>query len=230
MTPEAGAARPPDSSVRLQRKSAGGSVADHVRKLIFDGELRGGDRIPQQEIAEALGVSRIPVREGIVALEREGLVTVEPHRGAFVNRFDRETIEDHYELFGVISGHVARRMAERASPEDLAELEEACTAVECARDSSAMRLQADHFWMVLGRVGGSRRLNGLMQTFASLVPGSFFDVVPDSIPVARAGFRQIAEAIRRGDGDAASACCIRMMRAHVDNVVRVHEERKAAKR
>jgi DNA-binding GntR family transcriptional regulator len=216
------------SPARLERKSAGGSVADHVRKLIFDGELRGGDRVPQQEIAETLGVSRIPVREGIVALEREGFVTIEPHRGAFVNRFDRETIEDHYELFGVISGHVARRMAERASPEDLAELEDVCQAVELADDSSAMRLHADHFWMVLARVGGSRRLNGLMQTFASIVPGSFFDIVPDSIPVARRGFREIAAAIRRGDGDAAAAACIQMMRAHVDNVVRVHEERKAA--
>jgi DNA-binding GntR family transcriptional regulator len=213
--------------VRLARKSAGGSVADHVRKLIFDGELRSGDRVPQQEIAEALGVSRIPVREGIVALEREGFVRVEPHRGAFVNRFDRETIEDHYELFGVIAGHVARRMAERASPEDLAELEEICEAVERAHDSSAMRLQADHFWMVLARVGGSPRLNGLMQTFASIVPGRFFDVVPESIPVARSGFREIAAAIGRGDGDAASACCIQMMRAHVDNVVRAHEARKA---
>ena len=56
----------------LFETSTGARVAEYVRGLIFEGRLRAGDRVLQAEIAQALGVSRIPVREGLVALESEG--------------------------------------------------------------------------------------------------------------------------------------------------------------
>ena len=56
----------------LVRRNVGEIVADHIRRLVFDGSLADGERVPQREIAEALGVSSIPVREALVALEREG--------------------------------------------------------------------------------------------------------------------------------------------------------------
>ena len=59
-----------DPKGRLVRQNASEAVAAHVRRLVFDGKLRQGDKVPQQEIADALGVSRIPVREALVALER----------------------------------------------------------------------------------------------------------------------------------------------------------------
>ena len=56
----------------MDRRSSGDLVAVHIRSLIFNGELRQGDRMRQDEIAQRLGVSRIPVREAIIALDREG--------------------------------------------------------------------------------------------------------------------------------------------------------------
>ena len=61
-------------------------------------------RVPQDAIAQDLGVSRIPVREALIVLEREGWVTNEMHRGAFINALDEPTVHDHYELFGLIYG------------------------------------------------------------------------------------------------------------------------------
>ncbi|HUS60753.1 MAG TPA: GntR family transcriptional regulator, partial [Acidimicrobiales bacterium] len=58
----------PVESVR--RRSSGAHAADYIRRLIFEGELRQGERVPQDEIADALSLSRIPVREGLIALER----------------------------------------------------------------------------------------------------------------------------------------------------------------
>jgi len=52
--------------------SSGDQAALYIRRLMFDGDLRPGTRVPQDEIAQALGVSRIPVREALIALEREG--------------------------------------------------------------------------------------------------------------------------------------------------------------
>jgi DNA-binding GntR family transcriptional regulator len=51
------------------RRSSGEQAAIYIRGLIFQGRLRQGDRVPQDEIARTLGVSRIPVREALLSLE-----------------------------------------------------------------------------------------------------------------------------------------------------------------
>ncbi len=61
----------------ITRRSSGDEAARFIRRAIFDGTLRPGARVPQDQVAEALGISRIPVREALIALEREGWVTIE---------------------------------------------------------------------------------------------------------------------------------------------------------
>jgi DNA-binding GntR family transcriptional regulator len=56
----------------FSRVSSGEQVRQYVRRRIFDGVLKQGQRVPQDAIAKTLGVSRIPVREALIALEREG--------------------------------------------------------------------------------------------------------------------------------------------------------------
>ena len=84
-----------------------------LRPKILD--LKPGTRVPQDDIARVLGVSRIPVREALIALEREGWVTIEMHRGAFVNALDEQAARDTYELFGLVYGFAVRRANGRAS-------------------------------------------------------------------------------------------------------------------
>ncbi len=57
---------------KIVRTPSGEYIASHIRRLIFEGELRPGMRVPQDAIAQDLGVSRIPVREALIVLEREG--------------------------------------------------------------------------------------------------------------------------------------------------------------
>src|SRR5438552_1306263 len=76
------------------RRSSGEQAAAYTRRLIFEGELRPGDRVPQHDVAEALALSRIPVREALIALEREGWVTIELNRGAFINALDADAVRD----------------------------------------------------------------------------------------------------------------------------------------
>ena len=82
---------------------------EHIKRLIISRTLQAGDRVPQDEVAEALGVSRIPVREALIALGHEGWVTLETHRGAFVNEISEAAVRDHYELLGLLHGLAARR-------------------------------------------------------------------------------------------------------------------------
>src|SRR6184192_3460414 len=100
---------------RLARRSSGDEAALLIRRMIFDGELRPGERVPQDDVAAMLGISRIPVREALIALEREGWITIEMHRGAFVNDLDEQAVRDHYALFGVVYGFAVRRALDRGN-------------------------------------------------------------------------------------------------------------------
>lgn len=210
---------------RLARPNAGSAVVEHVRRLVFDGQLRQGDKVPQQEIADALGVSRIPVREALVALERDGVVTIEPHRGAFVNAFDPAAIEDHYELYGLVYGHATRRTAERADERTRVELERLAAAIADASDPESLFERVGHFHAVIHQVGGSPRLRAILRSLSAIVPGNFFAVIPGSKEIVREGFSDIAAAIRARDAREAEARCRAMHRAHGAGVTRYLKER-----
>ena len=126
----------PDGSA--VRQASGEHAATYIRRLIFDGELQQGSRLPQDQIARALGVSRIPVREAVVALEREGWVTTRLHKGAFINSFDEDTIRDHYGLFALIYGLAVRRTIARNDPEVIARLGELAREVASTDDPAAV--------------------------------------------------------------------------------------------
>jgi DNA-binding GntR family transcriptional regulator len=80
-----------------------------LRRAIVAGELRPGQRIPQEEVATQLGVSVAPVREALRTLEQEGQVTYLPRRGYFVTALRIEDLEEIYELRSILEAHAARR-------------------------------------------------------------------------------------------------------------------------
>ena len=67
-------------------------VVAHVVNLLLTGKLRTGDRLDRNEIAEELGLSRVPVQEAVVQLEHDGVLSTRYHRGAFVERFDEDVV------------------------------------------------------------------------------------------------------------------------------------------
>jgi DNA-binding GntR family transcriptional regulator len=73
-------------------------VAAYLREAILGGELRPGMRIRQEEVAERLGASRLPVREALRMLEAEGLTEHEPHKGARVPRLSQHEVDVVYQM------------------------------------------------------------------------------------------------------------------------------------
>ena len=90
-----------------------GTIAQHavegLRRALIAGELAPGDKIRQEEIAAALGVSLSPVREALATLEQEGQVTYLPRRGYFVTEFDVDDLREIYELRALLEERAARR-------------------------------------------------------------------------------------------------------------------------
>jgi len=201
---------PPRAS-RVDRRSVSEIVADHIRERVFHGDLRDGERVPQREIAEALGVSSVPVREALAALQREGVVTIEPNRGAFVNGLDADVIREQFFIFGRVYGLATRVTAERAEPEVVATLRDLAARIGSERDLDALLALSIEFQMTIANRGGSKRLRALFTPLAGLVPGNFYVTVPGSADVARRGVAEMAAAIAAKRPSAAEQACWRLI-------------------
>ena len=88
-------------------------VAGEIRAAILRGDLPPGSRVKQEDLAGKLGVSREPVRQALLLLQREGLVQAEPNRGALVAPLDRERISDVYGLREAVETTVVATLARR---------------------------------------------------------------------------------------------------------------------
>jgi DNA-binding GntR family transcriptional regulator len=191
----------------VARRSVGEVVADHIRQLVFFGELRDGERVPQREIAEALGVSSVPVREALASLQREGVVTLEPNRGAFVNGLDADVVKEQFHIFGRIYGLATKLTAERAEPSVLAQLAELAARIDSERDFDALLALSIQFELRIVDAGGSKRLRALIAPFSRIVPGNFYVSIPGSADVTRRGVAAMAKAIAAGRAEAAEKAC-----------------------
>ena len=88
-------------------------LVDALRESILTGRYAPGTRLVQDDLAEAFGVSRIPLREALRRLEGEGLVVISPNRGAIVRPLAPKDVVDLYDLRLALEALVLRRAAER---------------------------------------------------------------------------------------------------------------------
>lgn len=121
------------SNLRLSdRSTLHQRVVARLREAILKGELKPGERLVQEELAEAMGVSRMPIREAIRQLEKEGLVTVEAHKGAVVTPLTTEDIEEIYELRAMLESEAVHRSLPHLTAEDKRKLKELLDAMKQA--------------------------------------------------------------------------------------------------
>lgn len=204
----------------LLRPTSTQQVADYIRRQIFEGKLTVGDRVPQDEIAAELGVSRVPVREAVIALDREGWVMIAPHRGAFVVGLDENAVRDHYELLGRAYGYGAYRAAQRATPEEISGLEAIHASLQQAADPQEFNGLNMEFLRRLVILARSRRVSATIRLMAvPIVPGDFFVEIPQAIKVHKRHLRLIMKALRAGDGEAADRELVATLRQEADLVV-----------
>lgn len=149
-------------------------VSKYIRDLILSGALVPGARLDQDDIAAQLGTSRLPVREALISLEAEGLVNNIPRRGAFVASLDEQDIEDHYEMFGLLSGIAAERAAAVATNELIKSLTDICTEMRSTQDPDAHDRLNNTFHLLINRAGSSGRLRAVLRTLSASMPTSFF--------------------------------------------------------
>ncbi|MDE2572007.1 MAG: GntR family transcriptional regulator [bacterium] len=106
----------------LDRTSTACKVADYLRARIATGRLQPGDRIPELGVCAALSVSRSPVREALMQLAQEGLVTIVPYKGALVSPLERKRFEDLLHFRVALEEFAVSRAIEIAQDAEIAQL------------------------------------------------------------------------------------------------------------
>lgn len=129
-----------------------------LRSDIVSGELPFGSRLIIEDLAIRYGVSHMPVREALRVLHGEGLVVIEPNRGARVRPIYRGFIEDVFDVRSAIETMLARRAAERRSDAHLQQLREAASRLEAmvvAGDHESVALANRDFHTVINDAAGN---------------------------------------------------------------------------
>ncbi|MCR9256337.1 MAG: GntR family transcriptional regulator [Alphaproteobacteria bacterium] len=108
----------------IARRSLHDELVDRVRELIVDGSLSAGSKVPERELCERFGVSRTPMREALKVLAAEGLVLLEPNRGAWVTRVTIEELEEVFPVMGALEALSGELACERISEAGIAAIED----------------------------------------------------------------------------------------------------------
>jgi DNA-binding GntR family transcriptional regulator len=150
---------------------------DELREAILAGSLPPGARLRAEPLAERLQTSRTPVREALILLAREGLVDIEPRRGAVVRQFDAADLADLYDVRALIEPYAARRAATRIATRELAQLADLCdrAGARGAADDAAVDDQValnEDFHRIVVAAAESPRLEAALRAVAG-IPRAF---------------------------------------------------------
>jgi DNA-binding GntR family transcriptional regulator len=183
-------------------------VVSALRRMILVGELAPGAQPTQDQLAQRLGVSTMPVRKALLQLAAEGLIEVSPRRSFRVVQTTPDDIRDVYWIQARIAGQLAHRAAQVVDGDGLAALAEAHDHFSgvCATGRPADLEAANwRFHRIVNRAAASPKLLLTLRTALRFIPDDFYCLVPDWAPVSERGHRRILDALAAKDPDEARA-------------------------
>lgn len=201
-------------------------IRDKLRQRILSGEFRPGARLVEGKLSTEMAVSRIPVREALRALAAEGLVTLEPRRGASVAVLSDDLAYDMVEVRATLEGLNAKLAAQRRDDDTIARLKRILDDgndavsredIEKCRELNAM------FHETLATVAGNVVLTDLMRSLRDRTALVF---APSNMRRVRenwADHAQILNAVIAGNGELASLLATQ----HVHNAARAYTEARS---
>jgi len=189
-------------------------IATHLRARICRGDFQPGDRLVEAELSMEMGVSRAPLREALVTLQRDGLVEVTPYRGAIVANLGENDLEEIRELRAALEAIAARRAAEMApgpTAEALGERLQAMRSAATEGDATAAALAHIDFHRAIGEASGYERLVTFLDQLAgqSLALYSYAALAPSDLMALAQDHVAIIESIESGDPVRAEAAVVR---------------------
>lgn len=191
--------------------SARDYVYAELRRRLMAGSFMPGERLREEHIASELSVSRTPVRSAIERLVTDGLVKHEGRRGAVVLGWQDRDIDEAFELRMLLEPYSAKAAAERATPEQIAELERInqgmLDAINADAPDSVAQVQHfnNQFHHALLEAAQSARVRSMVENLLDMpiIIGSFYFYTKDDMLRSVEHHRQIIAALRARDAECA---------------------------
>lgn len=195
--------------------SAGNRIATHLRDAILRGEYAPGARIRQEDLAEQLGASRIPVREALRMLESDGLVTLIANTGAWVSHLSLLECEEVYQIRERIEPLLLRYSLPNLSSETLDRLQEFADRMQDGTDVATF-LHLDREFHLLSYTGATTSILGdtvhrLWNSTQHYRRAFTLLIGPDDNRAVHYEHQLLVGALRRGDSEDAE----RMLAGHI---------------
>jgi DNA-binding GntR family transcriptional regulator len=197
-------------------RSASDIATELIREAIFEGRLEPGQRLKEEELAHELGISRTPVREALLILQAEGLVTAVPNRGAVVRTYTESDLVDIYELRALLESFAAHQAAKRITAEQLAVLGDSCDRFKQLRlshDLLGLIKENLSFHHTIVEAAGTTKLADLVRSAVELplVYRSFFWFSDQEMEISERSHRKLLATLRAGDAERAEL----LMKEHI---------------
>ncbi len=184
-----------------------------LKHMILVGEVKTGEKLVQEDLAERFGVSRTPLLSAFSKLEKEMLVEFIPRRGAYVRKYELHEIVDIYEIRVRLEPLGAAGAAKNADDGSVARLRELCGELTrmAERHDPGIKEIDYLFHTTIAELSGNRMLNNIISSFSIIPIANFYGLFKDPKLSAREHIA-ITDAIEKRDVRGAR----RAMFMHVD--------------
>ncbi|MBS4214577.1 GntR family transcriptional regulator [Neobacillus rhizophilus] len=179
-------------------------VCNIIREAILKGELKPGQRLKQSDLADAMGVSRMPIREALQKLEAEGLIKLEPHKGAVVKSIEVGDIEEIYALRTELEKMAVYQSVEYLTDEDHQQLTSLVEQMEASEDVDDFIRYNIEFHRLLMKRCSWERLNSFISTLWNGLPQQTPHILKGQKETSNVEHRSILNAVLNRDKETAA--------------------------
>lgn len=147
-------------------KSLKEKAYDILKELILTGRLEQGKLHNEKRLAEVLGVSRTPVREALLELSREGMVSFVPSKGVEVRKITTKQVQEVFELRRIIEGYIIKSISKQLSPADLKKIEKILSKQDrsATKDEEVTFIEMDkEFHLFMASKMGNEQIETILQ-------------------------------------------------------------------
>lgn len=203
-------------------------VRDDLLDAILSGRLAAGQRINEPDVAQRLGVSRVPVREALRELESSGLVVARKHAGVFVRQPQPDEVADLYEFRALLERFAGTRVAGDPAPALLSALADSVDAMaQAARSHDVQRYYVENLrfhWRLIDAAGNAEVADAYQRVVQRLHLARLTNLAQtEGMQTSVAEHQAIVAAIRQRDPQR----CADLMASHVG---RAHERLRTGAR
>lgn len=203
-------------------KNLDAKVYGRLKSMIVERKLLPGEKIPQEKIAQDLGISRTPLVSALKLLEKENLVQSVPRRGFFIRIFTLPEMISIFELREVLEGLAARHAALNITDKEIRQLQgffHSFRDLPGIRDIKAYAKEDRRFHGFILDVGAKEFLRSILESYSIII--SSYQVIASEglIQTPNESFRDhlaIIDAVSRRDGEAAESIMRRHLRKSVE--------------